>query len=64
MKQPNTVIKNNTFTGVHWDATVVASIQTVAEGLKKNAEGLLTLAELFKSQNVESIINIRQNEKI
>lgn len=42
-----------TFTGVHWDATAVNTIQTVAEGLVENAKALHSLVQLFKSQNIQ-----------
>lgn len=50
--QPTNHIEACTFTGVHWDATAVQAIQTIADGLVQNAKGLTALAELLKSQNV------------
>lgn len=42
----STTVSNNTFTGVHWDATAVESVSMVAQGL-------LNLTELFRSQNIQ-----------
>lgn len=51
-----TTISNNTFTGVHWDADAVESVNMVAKGL-------LNLSELFKSQNIhiDSLLNINKD---
>lgn len=48
----STTVQNSQFYGVHWDAKAVSAIQTVADGLVKNAEGLKALAEVFRSQNI------------
>ena len=58
MKKSKKVIKqiptvsNCQFYGVKWDATSVAVVQTIADGLVENAKGLNKLAEVLKSQNV------------
>lgn len=41
-----TIISNNTFQGVVWDAKAIESVNLVAQGL-------LNLTELFKTQNIE-----------
>lgn len=50
MKKPTkpagTTIQNCTFTGVHWDAKAVETVQTVAQAL-------LNLTQLFRSQGIE-----------
>jgi len=50
--QPTNHIEACTFIGVHWDATAVQAIQTIADGFLQNAKGLTALAEILKSQNV------------
>lgn len=64
-KQPTTIDNSRTisqceFYGVRWDAKAVDAVQTIAEGLLRNAEGLCALAQVLKSQNVEikSMIHI------
>jgi hypothetical protein len=45
-KKKGTVISNNTFTGVHWDAEATESVYFVAKGL-------FNLSELFRCQNIK-----------
>ena len=53
-----TVVANNIFTGVHWDAKATESVYLVAQGLAN-------LSELFKSQNIhiDSMLKIESNKK-
>ena len=56
-EQPQTIISNNTFTGVHWDAKAIETVEIVAKGL-------LNLTELFKTQNVtiEALLKIKDGQ--
>lgn len=56
----STQITNSQFTGVHWDAKAIDTVQTVAEGLVENARALAALANLFASQhiNIECLLKI------
>ena len=56
--EPQTVISNNCFTGVHWDAQALESVELIARGL-------LNLTELFKSQNIQidTMLKVEPNNK-
>lgn len=62
-KQPETMIKNCTFTGVSFDEKACESIDTVATGLLATAKGLCTLAEVFKAQNIQIETLLMVNDK-
>ena len=53
-----TTISNNTFTGVHWDAEAIESVNMVAKAV-------LNLTELFRAQNIQidSMIKVESNNK-
>lgn len=53
-------ITNSHFYGVYFDAKAVSAIQTIAEGLKVNAESLGKLTEVLKAGNVsiEAMVRI------
>jgi uncharacterized protein YprB with RNaseH-like and TPR domain len=55
-------ISNCQFSGVHFDAPAIEAVRVVAEGLLKNAEGLLTLARVLNASDVkiESLLKIEQ----
>jgi hypothetical protein len=55
-KSTENVIRNNVFTGVHWDAQAIESVSMVAQGL-------LNLSELFKSQNIQIDSMLKINTK-
>ena len=62
----STHVNNNQFTGVHWDAKAIQTVQTVADGLVENAKGLGVLASLFASQhiNIECLLKIEPTNPV
>jgi hypothetical protein len=52
-KTANITVKDCNFAGVTYDAKACEAIQVVAEGLRANAQGLATLAQVFTAQKVQ-----------
>jgi hypothetical protein len=58
MKEPQTVITNNQFYGVKWDAQAIEAVTIVSKAL-------LNLTELFKAQdvNIECLLKVGEAAK-
>ena len=56
-KPVSTTISNNTFTGIHWDAEALESVNMVAKAV-------LNMTELFRSQHIQidSLLRIQDNK--